>query len=301
MAEDIGGEIVIEDAALAGGFVQVPAGIFFDADLKDGPVRVYGALLWWAWKQGRAPEQKVMGEQLGMGESTVRRHLADLEKAGYIAIQQLGLGRANRYTIRRLQGQDADRSELSGLGAQKRAVRPLRTGRPPRVVGLDVTTQTLSHRGNGEALAGAFFEAVGESKPSKTRRARALEIINDLTAEGFTEAAIREACRLAGERGARGPDLLPHVIGEAHERVETRTAQATRRRQIADVGAQQLALDEASLAAELAAVEALPAVERERLERECRAALPASVSEGFAAVVVPGMIAARLRQGQATN
>jgi hypothetical protein len=40
-----------------------------------------------------------------------------------------------------------------------------------------------------------------------------------------------------------------------------------------------------------------PAEDRERLEWECRAALPATVSEGMARAVLPGMIAARLRQG----
>jgi len=299
MAEDRdrGGEIVIEDAALAGGFVQVPAGIFFDAGLKDGPVRVYGALLWWAWKDGRAPEQKAMGEQLGMGESTVRRHLADLEKAGYIAIQQLGLGRANRYIILSLQGRGPDRSKLSGLAAQNWPVKAVKTERSHRVVDSDVTTQTLSHRGNGAALADAFFEAVGEAKPAKKRRERALEVVNSLTAEGFSDDAIREACRLAGERGARGPDLLPHVIGEAHERIATRTVQAAQRQGIAAAAEEQLTLDEASLRAELAAVEALPETQREHLEAECLAALPTTVSAAMAAAVLPGMMAARLRAG----
>jgi hypothetical protein len=99
-----------------------------------------------------------------------------------------------------------------------------------------------------------------------------------------------------GERGARGPYLLPHVIGEAHGRIEARTTQTTRRRQIADEGEAQLSLDEASLRAELAALEALPEGERERLEAECRAALPATASEAMIAAVLPGMIAARLRE-----
>ena len=67
--------------------------------------------------------------------------------------------------------------------------------------------------------------------------------------------------------------------------------------QIADEEQAQLSLDDASLRAALAAVEALPVAERERLEAECRAALPATVSEGMVAAVLPGMVAARLRDG----
>jgi DNA-binding transcriptional MerR regulator len=157
--------------------------------------------------------------------------------------------------------------------------------------------ETLSP--NGDPLADAFFESIGEAKPAKIRRERAVEIINGLKAEGFAEEAIREACRLAGERGARGPDLLPHVIGEAHERVEAQRqaeATATARRQ-ADERQQERARTE--FESELAAVENLDAETRARLEAECRASLPAGASEGMIAAVLPGMIAARLRQGAA--
>jgi DNA-binding transcriptional MerR regulator len=238
-----------------------------------------------------------MAEHLGGGRRTIQRHLSELEAAGYIETRMLGLGRPNEYIIKSLRDrQFAGAPKMAHLVRHERRTKSANSGAPLRVVDSDVDDNTLSHRGNGEALADAFFAAIGEAKPARARRERALGIVNDLTAEGFTEEAIREACRLAGERGARGPDLLPHLIGEAHERTEVRTAQATRRRQIADEGEAQLSLDEASLRATLAAVEALPAADRERLEAECRAALPVKVSEGMAAAVLPGMMAARLRE-----
>jgi hypothetical protein len=304
--ETLWGAIRIEDAALAGGFVQVPALVFFDRGISSGAKVMYGALLWYAWKHRKAPEQKVMAEDLGVSLRTVQGYLAELEKTAYIEIVQLGLGRPNEYIIKSLhtrpgglkRPENPDTQDSACLARRSLRVKDARSCASHRVVDSDVTTQTFSHRGNGAALADAFFASIGEAKPAKARRERALGIINGLTAEGFTEEAVREACRLAGERGARGPDLLPHVIGEAHERIEARTAQATRRQQIASEGEAQLSLDEASLRAELAAVEALPAADRDRLESECRAALPATVSEGMVAAVLPGMVAARLREGQ---
>ena len=301
MAEDIGGEIVIEDAALASGFVQVPVGIFFDADLKDGPVRVYGALLWYAWKCGRAPEQGIMAMELGMGERTVRRHLADLEAAGYIGIEQIGLGRANRYTIRSL---NADRPKLAGQGGQRRTVKAASSGRSLRVVDSEVEQQkTLSHMPrNGEALAEAFFAAVGEPKPSSKRRERTLGIIHDLTTEGFSSEAIREACRLAGERGARGPDLLPYLVGEAHSILEAQAASRTKQAQLVAVAehGQQEAGERHREG--LALVEALTAEERAELEAQARVALgfdPERHNGPASQAVVVGWIISRLRAGEA--
>ena len=294
MAKDIGGEIFIEDAALAGGFVQVPIGIFFDSNLKDGPVRTYGALLWYAWKQGRAPGQEVMAQELGMGLRTIQRHLKDLQTAGYIAVEQLGLGKANRYVIKTL---SPDLPKLAGLTRQFWRVQAAKNGRSLKdVKDVEVKDNTLSHRGNG--LVEAFFSAIGESKPSKKRRERAILTINDLTTQGFSEEVLQEAIRLAAERGARGPDLLPHVVGEAHSRIEAREVETTRRAQHMVAHEEERERLEAEFKDELAAVEMLPQDEREELEAQCRTSLPPTISEQMLANVLPGMIAARLRQGQ---
>lgn len=294
MDEHEGGRIIIEDPGLRSGFVQVPQAVFFDAGLTDGAVRVYGALLWWAWKTGKAPEQKFMGQELGMGESTVRRHLAALKDAGYIRVEQLGLGRANEYIILALKDANPDRSKLSGLGAQNRAVKPLKNERSSRTTS-DSTTQTLSHSTD---LADAFFSAIGEKKPAKKRRERALAIIEDLTAEGFTADAIRAACKLAGERGARGPDLLPYLIGEAHSLLEAQTTTKAKQAQITATTEkeQQEAAERHSEG--LALVEALTPEERARLEAQARATLgldPDRHKGPASQAVITGWIMTRLR------
>lgn len=286
-------EIIIEDTALAGGFVKVPAVVMFDTELTAGAKVTYGALLWYAWKLGKFPGQKVLAGEIGGGESTIRRHLAELQKAGYIVAEQLGLGRPNRYIIKTLQKRPLpDRSKMSGLGAQKQAVKPPKNERSP-LQDSDSTTQTLSHTSES-ALTDLLFQAIGERKPAGRKRERASKVINDLLTEGFSEAAIKEAIRLAGERGARGPDLLPYVIGEAHELTETRAAEEQQEQQFRAMAEKERQAREKEYQDRLAAVDALPPAERARLEKEVRASLKVRVSEDMLSRLIPGMIASRL-------
>jgi len=287
-------EIIIEDTALAGGFVQVPAVIMFDTELTAGAKVTYGALLWYAWKLGKFPGQKVLAGEIGGGESTIRRHLAELQKAGYIVAEQLGLGRPNRYIIKSLQKRPLpDRSKMSGPGAQNRPVKPPKNERS-LLQDSDSTTQTLSHTSES-ALTDLLFQALGERKPAGKKRERASKVIDDLLTEGFSEAAIKEAIRLAGERGARGPDLLPYVIGEAHELTETRVAEEQQEQQFRAMAEKERQAREKEYQDRLAAVDALPPAERARLEKEVRASLKVRVSEDMLSRLIPGMIASRLQ------
>jgi hypothetical protein len=63
-------------------------------------------------------------------------------------------------------------------------------------------------------LAAGFLASVGYGKPSKAKRERTLRILQRLhTEDGYSLEVIREACRIAVSMGARGPELIPHVIG----------------------------------------------------------------------------------------
>ena len=122
------------------------------------------------------------------------------------------------------------------------------------------------------------------------------EIIHSLLSEGFSEEAIGEAIRLAGERGARGPDLLPHVVGEGHRNVEARSRAEAERAKRAEVDGVERERRETKFRQELQAVNALPKAKRAKLEAEARVALPEDLSDGMAAAIIPGWIAARLRE-----
>jgi len=288
------GTVRIDDEVLAGGFVQVPAVVIFDPDLSPGAKTTYGSLLWFAWKWGRAPDQVQWGKMLGVTSRTIKAHLAELEECGLIKRVQYGLGRPNDYIIKTI----TTRGKKSSLqGGRNLPFKGEENFPPSRVVDSDVTdSESLSH--SASDLADAFFAAIGESRPSKTRRERAVKVIHELTAEGFDVDTIREACKLAGERNARGPDLLPHVVGEAHDRIAARKAAAVKASTVQAAADERRNGDREHQEVALAALEALSAVERERLRAECLETLPAGLSEGLKAALLPGMMAARLEQAR---
>ncbi len=274
-----------EEEWLTDGFVTLPKVVVFDTRISGGAKATYGAVCWYIWKHGKVPPQTELADELGGGVRTIKRHLAELEDAGYIERLQLGLGRPNEYIIKAL----PRGPKMALQGGHKRHFKRAKSGPPSRVVeSSEVTTENLSH-----TVSDAFFAAIGEQRPAKRRRERCVSTVNDLLAEGFSEDAIREACRLAGERGARGPELLPHLVGEAVARLEKRASSSARQRAVAAAAATP-AVD---VDADLAAVALLPVSERERLERECRERLPEDLSKAMAERVLPGMIAARLRSG----
>lgn len=289
MAEDAGGQIIVDNELLASGFVQVPVVVMRDPDLSAGAKLAYGALLWYHWRGKGYPGQDAMGEDFGMGRRSVIRYMGELETKGYVVVTRPRLGKRNTYTL-----PDLSSECQPGTRTSANLALPKCQSGTSLVVEQDSTNpDSLSQ---ASELAEAFFAAIGEARPSKRRRERAVAVVNDLTAEGFTPAAIAEACRLAGERGARGPDLLPHLIGEAHAAVEAR-AKAGERRATVEAATRAADLSDAeAMAADLAAVKALPVAKRRKLEADCRATLPPTVSDRMAEAVLPGMMAAQLRQ-----
>jgi hypothetical protein len=66
------------------------------------------------------------------------------------------------------------------------------------------------------SLATEFLAAIGYAKPSKMKRERTMGILKRLLQDdGYGTQEIRAACRIAASMGARGPELIPHVIGKA--------------------------------------------------------------------------------------
>ena len=161
---------------------------------------------------------------------------------------------------------------------------------PPKNRGT--RTDLLSHAAD---LADAFFTAIGESRTSAKRRERAVKIIDDLTAEAFDADAIREACRLARERGAKGPDLLPHLVGEAAEIVARRGQARAKAEKIQEAAATA----DREHQADTSAVDALSASERAMYEQQAREALRIPPDRDSAVVrgAVTGWIASRLESG----
>jgi hypothetical protein len=72
-------------------------------------------------------------------------------------------------------------------------------------------------------LAQDFLHSIGYAKPAPAKRERTVRILRELQQKGqYTPEDLQAACRIAASMGARGPELLPHVIGKA-EKLSTPT------------------------------------------------------------------------------
>jgi DNA-binding transcriptional ArsR family regulator len=88
------------DAATAKGFTQVPNFLLKSKKLSSGDKMAFAMLLSYAWQNDFCfPGQQRLGEDLGIDERNVRRHLKSLEAIGLLAIQRRGQGKTNVYEL----------------------------------------------------------------------------------------------------------------------------------------------------------------------------------------------------------
>ena len=93
-------EIVGADPVMRHGFTQVPNHILTMKEISVGAKLAYATLLKYAWGDGACfPGQVKLAEDMGGGERSVRRYLDELERAGFLEIQQRGLGKTNFYRL----------------------------------------------------------------------------------------------------------------------------------------------------------------------------------------------------------
>lgn len=89
-------------------------------------------------------------------------------------------------------------------------------GNPENGPPTDVTKRKLTNK-QLATLATDFLVAIGYAKPSPAKRERTIRILAGLLNNGFTLDDLRTACNIAASMGARGPELIPHVIGRTPE------------------------------------------------------------------------------------
>jgi DNA-binding MarR family transcriptional regulator len=88
------------DAATARGFTQVPNFLLRSSKLSPGDKLAFAMLLSYAWQHDYCfPGQKRLGEDMGLDERNVRRHLKSLEAHGLLTIQRRGQGKTNIYEL----------------------------------------------------------------------------------------------------------------------------------------------------------------------------------------------------------
>jgi hypothetical protein len=96
--------VVVEDAALKSGFVQLPNFILTEKKLSAYAKLSYALLLSYAWQKDSCfPGQQRMANDLGLSERHLRRAIKELEDSNYISIERRGLNKTNVYTILSIQ------------------------------------------------------------------------------------------------------------------------------------------------------------------------------------------------------
>src|ERR1700692_3275802 len=93
-------EIIGADPITRHGFTQVPNFILTKKEISVGAKLAYAMLLKYAWGDDACfPGQSKLAEDMGAGERSVRTYLKELETAGFLEIQQRGLGQTNFYRL----------------------------------------------------------------------------------------------------------------------------------------------------------------------------------------------------------
>src|SRR5580704_10221004 len=88
------------DAATARGFTQVPNFLLKSNKLSSGDKLAFAMLLSYAWQNDFCfPGQVRLGEDMGLHETNVRKHLKSLEAHGLLTITRRGQGKTNIYTL----------------------------------------------------------------------------------------------------------------------------------------------------------------------------------------------------------
>jgi DNA-binding transcriptional ArsR family regulator len=157
---------------------------------------------------------EVIDEGTGLSRSTVAVALKSLAEKGLIQVQraltEAGDSDMNVYSVRWeskevVRKSDHPNPETGPQGSPK--------SRPP----TDVTKIQLAKMQLAlAALASDFLRRIGYAKPSKAKRERTLRVLAQLIDnDGYTLDETQAACEVAASLGARGPELIPHVIGKA--------------------------------------------------------------------------------------
>ncbi len=88
------------DATTAQGFTQVPNFLLKSKKLSSGDKLAFAMLLSYAWQNDYCfPGQKRLGEDMGLHETNVRRHLKSLQAHGLLTIVRRGQGKTNVYEL----------------------------------------------------------------------------------------------------------------------------------------------------------------------------------------------------------
>ena len=93
-------EIIGADPVTRHGFTQVPNFLFKGSGLSIGAIVVYAKFLSYAWTNDFCfLGQEHLAADIDVTDRSVRTWIKELQEAGYLEVQQRGLGKTNIYKL----------------------------------------------------------------------------------------------------------------------------------------------------------------------------------------------------------
>jgi len=220
---------------------------------------------------------RIIDRGTGLSRPTIRAAVRSLEDKRLIIVDRRmteeGDAEINCYRLRMAAG---EREERVGKKSTHRGQENLPTpGKEDLPTRRQTTYPTRQNEARDNAttpdpqlaeLADSFLRSIGYPKPSRAKSERTLRVLHDLTDEAYTLDELRMACTVAAALGARGPELLPHVIGQ-----RTRDEAGT---EIGKRLAESQAEERSRWEEQRTQFEALPEAEQQRLIQQARALNP---------------------------
>jgi len=112
-------KIIVENEMLRAGFAALPYVVLRDVRLTVGARLAYAVLLMYAWQEGSCfPGQKRMALDMGVGQRSLRRFLAELRDRAYISWRKTMPGGTNMYTLHDVKSKLTAKAKRSPVAPQ---------------------------------------------------------------------------------------------------------------------------------------------------------------------------------------
>jgi len=220
---------------------------------------------------------KIIDRGTGLSRPTIRAAVRSLEEKRLIIVERRmtdeGDAEINCYRLRMAQ---RDGNEGVGNKSTYRGQENLPTpGKETPPTGRQTTYPTRENPAKDNAttlhplladLSGSFLRSIGYPKPSRAKSERTLRGLQALLREGYTVDELRMACAVAASLGARGPELIPHVIGRVQD--------AAPASEVGERLAEAAAEERSRWESRSARFEALPEAEQKRLIQQAQTLNP---------------------------
>jgi hypothetical protein len=210
--------MLIEDAALPRGFVQLPKAVFYARNLSRDAKLLYAVLLGYAWQEKRCfPGYQRLCADLNASENAVRTWMRELEDAHLISQRRRGQGRTNLYFFH-----DLSAATIEVQDHHKRAVVEPQEAQDDEEAVQKQTEEEQSgnrnsrrsHRAKEEPINGLIFT---HSAVFSTAKDKVLRSLASQRTEGFTSPQQGASLPQSHESSGRAQGQRKKEDAQAHQ------------------------------------------------------------------------------------